>query len=337
MLCAGLGVTVSAGRTNRHHVRDRRNALTRKNFLEASILEESEIVVEKTKLSMVTSPTSVLSPPPTMVMKPMKLPDAAWTVVGKGGKPLKQLPTQKKRKRIRRRVAKAVMPSELLAEGRLSSKALALHHARVDQLQRGKARSLQLKHWLKRRQRVAAARAARDAHIQFLEAGDEMERRDESHKGPRRSREKKRWQAARRQVRRMASAARCLPTSPVISRHLPSSPHVHAGEADGLGGSVLLAGGVMEGGGRRKAVVGGGRWSTEVGGGGTQWWDGWPRGTPLLAWKPHAGGGIYWRGARRARLQEGWSGGHTCPPTPGTEQRVDQPSNLREPTGIEVA
>ena len=195
--------------------RARSRALSRKNFLEAAILDESEIVVEKRKPEpMVQSPTSILAPPPHETMTPMQLPDA-WMVVGKRGKPVKQpLPAKKRRTRTRRSAAaKNDTPLQIMTDGPLPSKCVALHVARIDRLQKGKERSLLFKHWLKRRRKREAAVAARDAHVELLETGEEAGYRDSRHKKPQRSRDKERRQAARRQARLLAAEARCF--SPV--------------------------------------------------------------------------------------------------------------------------
>jgi len=222
--------------------RERRAALSKKSNLEAELLSESEIVITGKSVGPIQPPSSPVSVASifnaTPEIKPITLPDA-WTVVGKGGRPLKNekmydapnLEPKKAKKKRKKRMSKRetdsvgednIEPVLATLDVELpSSSAQALGR----QLRHRKlvAHGLEAKAWVKYRQAKELRALARDMLVAALaedgtaecDAGETTIGSEASsqHKAIRKvaynNKTKSRIDMARRKARHAAASARC--------------------------------------------------------------------------------------------------------------------------------
>jgi len=173
---------------HQRHLRRRQFALGKSAFLEAEFLMEAEPEImphlslpsKQAPPAGARSPVSVASdiflPVPMPEIKPMTLP-GAWTVIGKGGRPVKnaKMYDEPKKKRVRSRKAKQDQDATLeatLEEGPSSSKCLStLHHSAV-RAEKAAVQGKQLKAWKRSKEAKAQRKMARDILLaDMLDAG----------------------------------------------------------------------------------------------------------------------------------------------------------------------
>jgi len=216
------------------HWRQRRDAIGRKGAMEAELVMESEIssvIGERTfelsgkQVYDPSSPISVASGFAAMEsmpeMKPIMLP-SAWVVVGKGGRPMKNLkmyeePKKKKKKKTRSRKP---APQEDSVFGALhdlpsSSTAYRVHDISTMRHEKEAARGKEVKFWMRYQKGKTTKKLARDALLAVMLSDGVIDDEGGGVVTPPPSRrrrdvkETRHVKETRRHVRRAAAAARC--------------------------------------------------------------------------------------------------------------------------------
>jgi len=197
--------------------RQYRENLARKGGFDAQLVFESEVMVNtlsKENDFISSSPVSIAS---SLLpeMQPLNLP-GAWTVVGKGGRPLKNEPKmydepvkKKKKKKARRLVDSELEPT--VEEEPSTSKCLEMIERSETQRMKAITRSHDKKYWVRYQQAKQLKREAVEALIAVLESestdGDDASDRAANGKKLRHMTLQK--EKIRRTARREAAAARC--------------------------------------------------------------------------------------------------------------------------------
>jgi len=149
-----------------------RNAIGRKGALEASLVFESELIPmnkpDQQQPSLTSSPVSIAAPHYVPEIQPISLP-GAWTVVGKGGRPLKgkmyDEPKKSKKKKKAPRSRKAAEGEPLAALEEAPSSSTCLNKCERSSAKHGKVltRARDAKHWARYQQDKAAKLEALNA------------------------------------------------------------------------------------------------------------------------------------------------------------------------------
>lgn len=196
----------------------RNDAIRRKGAVETEMLMDAVPVISAKPTDAPYSPISIASALDASwpEMKPLTLP-GEWTVVGKGGRPLKkhmysEPVVQKKKKKNRsrpRKIASQAPVHILMVEGPSSSKCFQDLDRSIAQHNKVVARSLEVKKWVRYRQAKAVKVSARDELIAALE-GDCDSEIEPANEKRRNTKPNSNAAKARRRARFAASAARCL-------------------------------------------------------------------------------------------------------------------------------
>jgi len=193
--------------------RQYRENLARKGGFDAQLVFDSEVMVNtlsKENDFISSSPVSIAS---SLLpeMQPLNLP-GAWTVVGKGGRPLKNEPkmydepVKKKKKKARRLVDSELEPT--VEDGPSTSKCLEMLGRSEAQKMKAIARSHDKKYWVRYQQAKQLKREAVEALIAVLES-ESTDGDDASDRGKKLRHMTLQKKKIRRTARREAAAARC--------------------------------------------------------------------------------------------------------------------------------